>query len=511
MATQMREQWGSRIGFVLAAAGGAVGLGNIWRFPTTAGSNGGGLFVLLYAFCVLVIGAPIMLAEFSIGRSTQTNVVGAFRKLAPGTPWFLFGGMAVLTGFIILGFYSVVGGWIIGYLFSSAVGTIGSGASSDLLDSYFKIVAQDPAISIFFLLVFLGLTVLIIYAGVGDGIERWSKILMPILLVLLTLVIIRGLLLAGSLRGLEFLFVPRIADFKPGTLAAALGQAFFSLSLGMGAMITYGSYLRRNQNLPNSALQVAGLDTLIAILAGLAIFPAIFSMSPELSFSDAPGGKSLIFVAFPQIFLSMFGGNMLMAQAFGLVFFLLILIAALTSSISLLEVITAYFVDERGWSRKKTAVIMGTVVFFMGIPSAISNEVPEKTFSVLGMSFFDFVDLIANEYMLPLGGFFISIFVAWKWGRARALEQVRIGGGEFRLADLWHFILRWIAPLIIMQIILLRIIHDISEKNVLDVSEQFVINLQWALTAVDAVLLLAVLVGGVWLWFRKSAGARPAE
>ncbi len=507
--TRTREQWGSRIGFILAAAGSAIGLGNIWRFPTEAGKNGGGLFVLLYVGCVLVLGLPIMLAEFSIGRSAQSNAVGSFRKLAPRTPWFAVGGMGVLAGFMILSFYAVVGGWILGYLVDSARGALVAVSSQEALHDHFIYFAQDPASSIGYLLVFMALTVLIVYRGVSEGIERWSKILMPVLLVLLVLVIARGLTMPGTAKGLEFLFVPRFEDFQPGTLAAALGQAFFSLSLGMGTMITYGSYLRRDQNLPTSTLQVVGLDTMIALMAGLAIFPAFYAVNQALSFSEAPGGMGLIFEAFPQIFLEMFGQNALLAQVFGVAFFLLVLIAALTSSISLLEVVTAYFVDERGWARRKAAVTMGAIIFLIGVPSALSNENPEASFTVLGQSFFNLISTISNEYMLPIGGLLIAVFVAWKWGRARSLAHIREGGGRFRLGALWLVILRWIAPLIILQIIILRVLNDLAGNEVLVLPQATVEGLQWAFTAVDAVLLLCALAGGAFLWFRKPPGAAP--
>ena len=508
--TGTREQWGSRIGFILAAAGSAIGLGNIWKFPTTAGDNGGGIFVLLYIGFVLIIGVPIMLAEFSIGRATQTNAVGAFRKLAPGSPWFLVGGAGVLTGFMILSFYAVVGGWIIGYLVNSASGSLFSYTSHEALDSYFKTSAQDPMFSIGYLLLFLALTVYIVFKGIGDGIERWSKILMPILLLLLVLVIARGITMPNSFEGIKFLFIPNFDKFQPGTLAAALGQAFFSLSLGMGTMITYGSYLRRKQNLPGSAIQVAGLDTLIALLAGMAIFPALFSITPDLS-EGMRGGTGLIFVAFPQIFLKMFAGNVLLAQGFGFIFFLLVLIAALTSSISLLEVVTAYFVDERGWARRKAAIIMGTVTFLLGVPSALSNEAPAKTFEVLGMSFFNLIGLISNEYLLPIGGLLISIFVAWRWGRARALEEARASGNTFRLGRLWHFILRWLAPLLIFQIIALRVIADLKDNNLVQFSQEFIDVIQWIFTAVDGVLLAGTVVGGIYCWFRRRPQLAEAE
>jgi NSS family neurotransmitter:Na+ symporter len=485
---QNREQWGSRLGFILAAAGSAIGLGNIWMFPKTAGENGGGLFVLLYLLCVMVIGVPLMLAELAIGRASQSNAVGAFKKLTPGKPWFLTGGLGVLAGFLILSFYAVIGGWILIYLWDSITGLLTSQGMNTLtaLNEHFTNRTTDPMYSILFYFIFMALTIFIVYKGIGEGIEKWSKILMPVLLGLLVLVIVRGLFLEGAMKGLEFLFVPRFEDFKPETLAGALSQAFFSLSLGMGAMITYGSYLKKNQNLPQSAVQVGGLDTLIGILAGMAIFPALLSINPDISPADM-GGSGLIFKAFPQIFLEMFGGNALFAQIFAILFFVLVLIAALTSSISLLEVVTAYFVDERKFKRSHAAMIMGALIFIIGIPSALPTGA------------FDIVSSVTYDYMLPIGGFFISIYASWVWGRNRALIEIADGCKCFKLGILWHFILRWIAPFVIFQILLGKILIDLK------VSESIRTTLQTVFTYTDAVLIGGALIAGIYFWFFKPA------
>lgn len=491
---QNREQWGSRLGFILAAAGSAIGLGNIWMFPKTAGENGGGLFVLLYLLCVMVIGIPLMLAELAIGRASQSNAVGSFKKLSPGKPWFLTGGLGVLAGFLILSFYAVIGGWILIYLWDSITGLLTSPELTNLaaLDTHFVNRTTDPVYSILFYFIFMALTIFIVFKGIGEGIEKWSKILMPVLLGLLILVIVRGLFLEGAMKGLEFLFVPRFEDFKPETLASALSQAFFSLSLGMGAMITYGSYLKKDQNLPQSAMQVGGLDTLIGVLAGMAIFPALLSINPDISASDM-GGPGLIFKAFPQIFLEMFGGNALFAQIFAILFFVLVLIAALTSSISLLEVVTAYFVDEKKFRRSHASIIMGSLIFLIGIPSALFTGV------------FGFVSAVTYDYMLPIGGFFISIYAAWVWGRNRALIEIAHGCTCFKLGILWHFILRWIAPFVIFQILLGKVLIDLK------IDEGFRNSLQTIFAYTDAVLIGGTLLVGIYFWFFKPASLVKEE
>lgn len=493
-----REHWGSRLGFILAAAGSAVGLGNLAFFPKTAAENGGGLFVLLYILAVLVVGAPIMLAELSIGRASQSNAVGSFRKLAPGKPWFLVGGMGVIAGFLILSFYAVIGGWITGYLWESIVGTVTSINSVDALKIHYETAIANPIWAVGFYFVFMFLTVYIVFNGVGEGIERWSKLLMPIFMVLLLMVIVRGLFIDGAMEGLKFLFMPKLEDMNTGTLSAALSQAFFSLSLGMGAMITYGGYLKRDQDLPTSSLQIAGLDTIIAFMAGLAIFPALFALNPNITADNVPGGLGLLFYTFPQVFLEMFAGNQLLAQLFAILFFSLILIAALTSSISLLEVVTAYFVDEKNWGRKKTAVILGSLIFLFGVPSALS------------MDFQDVISKITYDYMLPIGGMFISLFAGWIWGREKALNHVLEGCGKFRLGTLWILVLRWVAPFIIFQIILGKILDDLARYSIFTTPAGVREAMQTIFFYIDVVMIIATILGAFYFWIVRPRTAVAA-
>ncbi|HMA76706.1 MAG TPA: sodium-dependent transporter, partial [Candidatus Krumholzibacteriaceae bacterium] len=326
-----RGQWGSNIGFILAAAGSAIGLGNIWRFPYVVGENGGGAFLIIYLFCILLLGLPVMLAELTLGRYSRKNPVGAFESIRPRTPWKIVGFLGVITGICILSYYSVIAGYTLGY-----IGKTLAGNHAD-----FQSFSSNPFSAISLFIIFTVITVLVVQGGIKNGIERWAKILMPLLLFLMIALIIRSVTLEGAGKGLVFYFKPDFSKVTGHTFLAAMGQAFFSLSLGMGCMITYGSYLPENSNLLLNGTSVALFDTLIALMSGLLIFPALFA-----SGMDPAAGPSLVFEVLPKIFSSIPGGSIIGAS-----FFLLLSIAALTSTISLLEVATAYFVDEKGWVR----------------------------------------------------------------------------------------------------------------------------------------------------------------
>jgi NSS family neurotransmitter:Na+ symporter len=438
-----REHWGSRIGFILAASGSAIGLGNIWKFPYITGENGGGAFVVVYLICIVVVGLPIMLAEFIIGRKSQKDPVGAFKSIKPGSRWYLVGGMGVLTGFLILSYYSVVGGWTIGYIFESVRGVFYELENPEAIGVHFGQFAADPVKALGYHALFIGLCMLIVIKGVKIGIERWSRILMPILLLILVLLIIRGVTLDGSMAGLKFFLKPDFGKLGPESILIALGHAFFTLSLGMGAMITYGSYLTGRDNLPRSAFLVSLLDTGIALMAGVAIFTAVFAMGQE---PDA--GPGLVFVLLPAVFVEMPGG-----VVFGPLFFFLLSIAALTSGISLLEVVTAYFVDEKKYSRPKAVLCFGTLIFLIGVPSTLSMGVL-KDLIIFRWNFFDLVDHIAANYLLPLGGFFIAIFIGWGWGIRGANDEARMGNPDFSVARMWNVLIKYVCPFIVGQIIL---------------------------------------------------------
>ena len=629
-----REHWGSSVGFILAAAGSAIGLGNIWKFPYITGENGGGAFVLVYLLCIAVIGVPVMLCEITLGRHTQRNPVGAFKQLSPRSSkvahliglgiiltavflfcfqswgwgvtallvgflifrfgWILVGAMGVAAGFVILSFYSVVAGWTLGYTLNSALGdldmdparqkpellahvllaevrqipnavkasvdaedlapleqdrklerlaqaraaayvkehfelvlpeatgrvyqrefatsfvrsTTAKIAAADLLEHLgehfggvtettnadgdttrvfprklntavagqrFRLFMDNPVPAIGWHFVFMVMCVTIVCMGVQKGIERASKILMPTLFVLILALIVRGLTLDGAVAGVRFYLSPDFSKLNPGSVLIALGHAFFSLSLGMGAIITYGSYVKREQNLFISVLSITALDTLIALMAGLAIFPAVFAAG-----FDPGAGPGLVFQILPAVFNAMPFGPF-----WATLFFLLLLVAALTSAISLLEVVTAYFVDERKWSRRMATITFGGVIFLLGCLCAISVADWDRllwlqatlctVFGSVRGSFFDVLDTLASNWMLPLGGLFIALFVGWIWGTKKAVDEIRHGSHNFAdvhlfsllaglkddhshnsevhvitLASVWGIFIRFISPVAVL-------------------------------------------------------------
>ncbi len=431
-----REHWGSRVGFILAAAGSAVGLGNIWRFPYITGQNGGAAFVLVYLALVFIIGFSVMLAEMSIGRKAQLNAVGSFQKLRGGM-WPLIGWMGVAAGFIILSFYAVIGGWTIKYFIHTFTGLMADAAGGKAGDVFVGFITDTVQVVIY-QAAFMLVTTWVVFRGIGEGIERYCKILMPALFIILLVLIGRSVTLEGAEKGLEFYLRPDFSKITGGTIAAALGQAFFSLSLGMGCMITYGSYVDRKTALPSAAIQVCFLDTMVAVLAGLAIFPAVFAFGV-----DAGAGPGLTFVTLPSVFAQMPG-----AMTWSGLFFALLFIAALTSAISLLEVVSAYFIDK-GWSRAQAAWIMGILIFALGIPSAMSLAGAPK---VAGKDFLDAMDFISSNVLLPLGGVFISLFVGWFWTSEAKQEVTNDGSLSFGFMGLWIWICRIVAPAAILYI-----------------------------------------------------------
>jgi NSS family neurotransmitter:Na+ symporter len=443
-----RDTWGSKLAFILAAAGSAIGLGNIWGFPTVAGQNGGAAFLVVYLAAVAFIGAPVMLAELIIGRRTQRNPVGAFKALAPDSAWVVVGGLGVLTGVVILSFYSVIAGWTLAYVWKAVTGTFVPGA--DTAD-IFGHVAGDALPAIAWHLVFMIITVAVVIGGVRKGIERWTKVLMPALFIILVLLVARAITLPGAGTGLEFYFKPDFSRLTVNVVLAAIGQAFFSLSLGMGAMITYGSYISRKDDLVSSAAWVTGFDTLIAILAGLIIFPTLFSAGLE----PGTGGPGMVFVVLTSLLGSIppepVGGII-----FGTLFFLLLAIAALTSSMSLLEVASAWLIDERKVSRRRAAITIGAVAFILGIPSALANGAVDwlSTLPGVGLDFLSFLFTLFGQYALVLGALLISVFIAWVWGVQHAGDEVRANDGRFPLGRLWAFLIRYVAPLAIVAILL---------------------------------------------------------
>ena len=444
MGDKSRGLWGSKIGFIFAAAGSAIGLGNIWRFPYVTGQNGGAAFVFIYIFFIIIIGLPIMISELTIGRKTRKNPFGAFEKLSPGTKWKLAGGLGVLTGSMLLSFYIVIAGFTIGYFIKTLSGDFSSITDVSQSAQIFTDFSANPLITVGLSVLFMIITGIIVIKGVAAGIERWSKIFMPVLLVLLLLLVIRSVTFEGASKGLEFYLKPDFTQVTVGTVIMALGQALFSLSLGGGGMMTYGSYLSKKEDLVSSAGYIILFDTLIAILAGFIIFPALFSMG-----GDPSGGPGLIFVTLPSIFMKIPGG-----MIFGASIFLLLSIAALTTTISLLEIPVSYFVDEKGMSRKRATIWAGTLVFMLSIPSALSLGA-FKWFSDLpffDIGFLDLIVIVFANYSLVIGVFLIAIFVGYKWGIKSAIEEIEEEGNVFSYKRIWAFLIRYVSPLAIIAI-----------------------------------------------------------
>ncbi|WP_417832205.1 sodium-dependent transporter [Terasakiella sp.] len=435
-----REQWGSRLGFVLAAAGSAVGLGNIWKFPYMTGQNGGGAFLIIYLALVFTIGLSVMLAEFAVGRAAQRNPIGAFAVLK-GKLWPVVGFLAVLAAFLILSFYSVVAGWTIAYIVKMASGALVGGA--DELGAAFGNFISDPVQPIIYHALFMGLTIAVVLGGVHDGIERACKVLMPLLFILLLVLIGRAVTLPGAEKGLEFFLMPDFSKVTAETFNGALSQAFFSLSIGMGAMITYGSYLNKKENLGKSAMWVTSLDSGVAVLAGLLILPAVFAFG-----FDPAAGPGLTFITLPAVFAQMPGG-----MFFGVLFFFLLTIAALTSAVSLLQPIVSYFSDEKGWNPKIAAIVAGVTIFVLGIPSSLSLGV-WSDFHIIGeKGFLDSMDYVASNILLPVGGILITIFVGWVMADKMKEEVTNNGEKSFPFLGAWLFICRFVAPVAVAWIL----------------------------------------------------------
>jgi NSS family neurotransmitter:Na+ symporter len=449
---QSREQWGSRLGFILAASGSAVGLGNIWKYPHMAGENGGGAFTIVYLICILIVGLPIVIAEFVLGRKTQLSPVGAFEKISPKSNWKWVGMLGVASAFVILSFYGVVGGWTLKYTLISLTGGFTKLAGNpDMSGSLFNSFITGSLAPVIWQIIFMAFTIFVIVQGVKGGIEKWTKIMMPAILVILIVLMIRGLTLPNGMQALEFLFKPKFEDLTASSIVLALGHSFFTLSLGMGTMITYGSYLRRDQNLLSSALWIILLDTLIAMMAGVAIFATVFAMG-----ADPGAGPGLIFVVLPTIFPKIAGG-----AVWGTLFFFLLFMAALTSAISILEVITAYFIDEKGWTRKKATIIFGSVITIVGAFCSLSMGSFNIT-SFLDMSFFDVMDYLSSKYMLPIGGMLTAVFVLYRWGISNFIAEMVVGMDNQNVNPVFVRILFAVSATVVGFILLNEIIASIT-------------------------------------------------
>ena len=449
-----RENWNSRTGFVLAAAGSAVGLGNIWKFPYLAGKFGGGAFLLAYLLLVYTIVKSIMLSEIAIGRAAAKNPVGAFAKLH-NNRWKAVGFLGVLAAFMILSFYSVVAGWAIHYTGQMASGAI-NGLGVDKLGAVFGSFISDTVSPIIYHAIFMSIAVFVVCRGVNRGIEKLSKVMMPLLLVLVLVLIVRGLMLPGSEKGLEFYLVPQWSQLGNFDLwSAALGQAFFSLSLGMGTMLTYGSYLNKKENLPGVSMAVSFVDTGIAFLAGLLVLPAVFAFG-----FDNAAGPGLTFITLPAVFNQIFGGQM-----FGTLFFILLTFAALTSAVSILEVLVAYLSEEKGYSRKKSAIMAGFTTFVVGIACSYSlgpwSDITIASIfgftadvKIFNLAVFDLLDYISANILLPLGGLFIAVFVGWVHPVKMMKEITNDGTLDFWWKSIFSITVKYITPIAVGYILL---------------------------------------------------------
>lgn len=432
-----RGSWGSRLGFILAVAGSAVGLANIWRFPYVVGQNGGAAFIFAYLACLFIIGFPVFIAEILIGRTAQTSPSGAFASLGRGAFWGWAGKLTILTGFLVSSFYSAVAGWILGYFIEALRGNITGFTSSEQPELYFNSLMADPWWGLTFHLFFILFCGGVLFLGVHKGIERWNKILMPILLGLLVLLAIKGLTLPNADDALGFLLSPDWSLLTPTAILLALGQAFFTLSLGQGTMVTYGSYVGEGENLLRSCVPVVIVDLCVSILAAIAVFTIVFSvgMQPD-------SGPGLLFHTLPWVFSQLPGGYLL-----ALFFFMIVVIAALTSEISAMEPTIAYLMDEWGWGRKAAVGVCAAGVFLFGIPSALS------------FSFLDSMSFVCSSILIPLGGLLAVVLVGWIWGVSGAIEQLKQGSSElFRrrpwLQTYFWFCFKYASPILIVLVFL---------------------------------------------------------
>lgn len=435
------------MGIVLATAGSAVGLGNIWRFPYMTGMNGGAAFILIYAVCVLLLGIPGMVAEFVVGRSSQSNAARAYKKLAGSTPWRVIGYLGVVTSMIILGFYAVVAGWCLQYLCVSLSAQL-SGEVGEV-EAYFAAFSSSPWKPTLWAVCFIGLTHLVVARGVRDGIEKASKLLMPTLLVLLVVLIVASCMLPGASRGIEFLLKPDFSKVTGTVVLEALGQAFFSLSLGTACLCTYASYFTPKTKLVDAAVQIALLDTFVAILAGLMIFPAAFSVGVSPN-----SGPSLIFITLPNVFHEAFGGIPIVGYVISVLFYALLALAALTSTISMHEIGTAFFHEELHITRNQGAWIVTVLCSIIAVFCSLSNGVLADL-TVMGQGLLDFCDSLTANILLPLGAFLTCLFVGWYVPAKIVSDQITNWGETAQWSyRVFLFFVRFVCPLCIAVVFL---------------------------------------------------------
>lgn len=447
MSQKERASFGSKIGMVLATAGGAVGLGNVWRFPYMAGENGGAAFIIIYIGCVLLLGMPCMLSEFIIGRHAASNTARAYTKLSNGTAWKWTGYLGVLTGFLITGYYAVVSGWCLEYVFASVLGQLHG--SPEYYKQFFNSFVDNPWEPIVWMVAIFLITHFVIIHGIRNGIEKASKIMMPTLFILLLVIVVSSCLLPGAEKGIDFLFKPDFSKLTSDVFLGALGQSFYSLSIAMGCICTYASYYTRQTNLVNTAGQICIIDTMVAILAGLMIFPAAFSVgvSPD-------SGPSLIFITLPNVFDKAFAGIPIVGFIISLAFYILLSMAALTSLISLHEVSTAFFQEELHISRKKGATIVTVACIAIGFFCSMSIG-KWHFLSIGGKDLFDLFDFVTGQIFLPIGGFLTCLFIGWYVPKKLVKDEFTNWGTlSGKLFNVYYFLVRIVCPLCILGIFL---------------------------------------------------------
>ncbi|MBR1594273.1 MAG: sodium-dependent transporter [Alloprevotella sp.] len=450
---EKRSDFASKLGMVLATAGSAVGLGNIWRFPVEAGNNGGAAFIIIYLMCVVLLGIPLMVAEFAVGRAAHTNTARAYKLLSKSAFWQQTGRLGVLTGWVIMGYYVVVSGWTLAYFFKALLTPPTKAASiaqePNYWADYFQWLSADAVVPVLCLIAFTLMSHFIITRGVEKGIERFSKIMMPMLFILLIVLCVCSFFTKGAAEGLTFLFKPDFSKVTFGTILAALGQAFFSLSIGMGCLCTYASYFTRETNLLGTAFKVAGIDTLVAIMAGIIIFPAVFSAGIH---PDA--GASLVFIALPGVFQEAFGGLPWLAYAVSVMFYFLLILATLTSLVSLHEVPTAFLAEDFHMSRRRATSVVTVTVILVGTLCSLSMG-PLSGYTLFDKNIFDCFDWVSSQVLLVVGGGMITFFVGWKLDAFTLRNELTSDGLYSYRSRIWIVpLLRWFAPFVIMAIFL---------------------------------------------------------
>ncbi|RDW20391.1 hypothetical protein CWR48_06575 [Oceanobacillus arenosus] len=437
-----QEQWSSKIGFILSSAGAAIGLGAIWKFPYMTGMNGGGAFFLLFIAFTVIIGLPILIAEFIIGRGAQKEAVSAYKKLAPNSLWTFIGKWGVVGAFLLMSFYSVVGGWVLIYSALSIPGLIIKDTAN--YPELFATITGSPFYTILGLALFLLINIIVVSFGIQNGIEKSSKILMPLLFIFFIILVIRAVTFEGALEGIRFFLQPDFSKLNASNVLYALGQSFFSLAVGISVMVTYSSYLKKDVSLPLSASSVAVMGIFVSLLAGLAIFPVVFAFGLEPT--EGPG---LLFIVLPEAFAQMPFGEVFLS-----LFLLLFLFAVLTSSFSMLEIITAAFTEKKGRSRKKVASIAGILIFIAGIPAALSSNALAD-FKIFGLTIFDASDYLVSNIMLPGGCLFIALFIGYKMDKTLVKNEFSYGNnlsnGTYQV---WFQLMRWLVPITIIFVFL---------------------------------------------------------